>query len=102
MPKKYLRNLLTAITFLFPFFLSVQDLAPFKNEAGVYGYKNSSGKVVVAPKYMSALPFSEGLAAVWSGKGGYIDVTGKEVIPLQFATAQSFHNGVAKVYNGTE
>lgn len=85
-----------------PRFIQAQELTRFKNEVGMYGYKNAAGNIVVKAKYMSASDFSEGLAAVWNGKGGYIDGSGKEIIPLQYAMTQSFQNGIAKVYNGTE
>jgi len=93
---------LSLLLVIIPFCVSAQNLILFKNEAGLYGFKNSSGTIVVKPKYMTASPFSEGLAAVWNGKGGYIDVTGSEVIPLQYSITQSFKNGVGKVFNGTE
>jgi WG containing repeat len=68
---------------------------------GATGFINDRGKVVVPARYESALPFSEGLAAVrHEGRWGYIDRSGKEVIPYLFRTAESFHGGVAIVNTG--
>lgn len=97
-----MKKILSYLLIVSPFFLSAQDLQRFKNGSDLYGYKNSAGKIVIQPKYTIAQPFSEGLAAVWNGKGGYIDAAGKEVIPLQFSMALSFKNGTARVYNGKE
>jgi Putative metallopeptidase/WG containing repeat len=77
--------------------LFAQYPVPFKNTAGLYGYKKANGQVLIQPKYMSAQPFSEGYAAVWNGKGGFIDSTGREVIPLKYDMTQSFKNGLARV-----
>jgi hypothetical protein len=80
-----------------------QDLSPYKDPAsGLYGYRYNSGQVAVKPKYYSAGQFSEGLAAVWNGKGGYIDQSGREVIPLKFGLAFAFSNGIAKVMDNGE
>jgi hypothetical protein len=48
-----------------------------------YGLVDTSGHVVLTPKYDNASDFSEGLAEVTKdGKAGYVDITGKEVVPL--------------------
>ena len=45
---------------------------------------NAGYTEVIPPKYGFALPFSEGLAAVWlDGKWGFIDKTGTEIIRLK-------------------
>lgn len=73
-----------------------------------YGYLDKTGKVAIEPKYVTALPFSEGLAAVstYTKKTGemfegvyhgYIDTTGNTKINLQFKEAGSFHEGLARV-----
>ena len=48
---------------------------------------------------MSALAFSEGLAAVqlMEGKWGYIDTKGSMAITPKFDTALPFRNGMAEV-----
>jgi len=75
----------------------------YSEEAGVWGYADSSGKEIIEPQYIYALAFSNGIAFVCKGKwtkdnkwnnkyryGAYwtdtelwgaIDKTGKEVIP---------------------
>lgn len=73
-------------------------LLPFQ-EGEVYGYVNLSGKFVVAPQFVLARPFSEGLAAV-SPDGqtyGYIDRSGALVIEPQFTLAGDFDRGIALV-----
>ncbi len=66
-----------------------------------WGYIDNRGKTAIAPRFESALPYSEGLAAVKrEGRWGYIDRTGSEVIPIRYRRAESFHNGVAVVDTG--
>jgi hypothetical protein len=66
-----------------------------------WGFIDNRGRTAIAARYESALPFSEGLAAVKrEGRWGYIDRTGTEVIPMRYKTAQSFHKGVAIVDTG--
>ena len=75
-----------------------QNLEKFKSDDGKYGFKNSTGKVVVEAKYDNAYDFHEGLALVeLNGKWGFINTEGKEVIPLKYDWAMSFENGKAKV-----
>jgi hypothetical protein len=80
---------------------------------GKYGFIDKTGKVVIAPQFAQARPFSEGLAAVsisghWEtkkslvprfegGKWGYMDATGQMVIAPQFAMAYDFREGLAAV-----
>src|SRR5688572_1195390 len=67
-------------------------------ENGLYGYIDSTGKVVIPPKYKSAGEFSEGLAPVReNGYYGYIDESGKYVLHPQYDYAQTFINGFAKI-----
>lgn len=63
---------------------------PFQDEAtGKYGYRDSSGLVVIPPSYELAEEFEDGYAAVslsevgdgQVGKWGIIDLAGKVVIP---------------------
>ncbi|WNM18475.1 WG repeat-containing protein [Flavobacterium capsici] len=83
---------------------------PF-NRFGKWGFKDQSGKVIVAPKYNSSHQFREGLAAVSIGgsydeefdmvlgsKYGFIDNTGKEVIALKYESINDgFYEGLAAV-----
>jgi hypothetical protein len=66
-----------------------------------WGFIDNRGKIVIAPRFEAALPYSEGLAAIKrEGRWGYIDRNGAEVIPVRYRTAQSFRNGVAIVDTG--
>lgn len=66
---------------------------------GLYGYADSTGKIIIKPQYEDARPFCEGVAAVENHNGmyGYIDATGRQVIPFKFYGAMDFHNGKALV-----
>jgi hypothetical protein len=64
----------------------------------VYGYVNEQGAVAIAPAYLDALPFHEGLAAVQVAAGwGFIDAQGRWVIPARYVAAGSFASGRAPV-----
>lgn len=55
------------------------------NDKGFWGYVNEAGDIVIAFQYQKALPFSEGLAAVYDGKfWGFIDETGTLAIESVF------------------
>jgi WG containing repeat len=81
----------------------------FKDESTKnHGYLDKTGKVVIEPVFITAFPFSEGLAAVSnfnkkstdSSKNiyyGFIDPDGKTIIDLQFKWAGSFSEGLALV-----
>ncbi len=62
-----------------------------------WGYVDKTGKVVVQPRFQSADPMSEGLAAASDAQGrfGYVDATGKTAIRPQFQIAGAFHDGLA-------
>lgn len=81
-----------------------QNLIPFKNNDGLYGFKMND-KVVIPAQYNSAYPFVNGLAIVRigseeSGNRGAIDRFGNEVIPLRYTYLGRFVNGLAPVKNG--
>lgn len=66
-----------------------------------WGYIDSRGKTIIAPRFDDVLPFSEGLAAVSkAGRWGYIDRSGTEIVPFRFRAARSFSDGVAIVDTG--
>ncbi|MBZ0202526.1 MAG: WG repeat-containing protein [Ignavibacteria bacterium] len=68
-------------------------------ENGLYGYINSTGKIIIPPKYKGAGEFSEGLAPVReNGYYGYIDMEGKYVIDPKFDYGNNFSNGFAIIY----
>lgn len=72
----------------------------------LYGYIDHDGRWAIAPQYLSAKNFSEGLAPVemrtpddhrsW----GYIDSSGKGVIDFQFDDAMPFYSGRALTLKG--
>lgn len=73
------------------------NLFPIKQN-DKYGYKNTSGEIVIKPRFNEACKFSEGLACVKiKSKWGYINKNGKIVIEPQFDKAESFSNGRARV-----
>jgi len=67
--------------------------------AAMWGYINSTGKVVIPPTFKGAAPFSEGLGRVQfaSGKYGFLDAAGRPVVPARFDDAGDFHDGLARV-----
>lgn len=75
------------------------NLFPIIHE-GKYGFIDSSGNVIIEPKFLAVGEFTEGLAlARIKGTYGYIDYTGEFVIPPQFDYATPFSEGIAIVYN---
>ena len=64
----------------------------------IYGYVDTEGRDVVAPAFLDALPFREGLAAAKVGSGwGYIDTRGHWAIQPVYLSAGSFADGRAPV-----
>ena len=67
-------------------------------EFGKIGYIDVTGRFVIAPAYVHAGVFSEGLAPVRVDESwGYIDKAGRIVISPQFEYAESFFRGLARV-----
>lgn len=63
-----------------------------------WGYIDTTGNVVVPPKYNEVENFSDGIARVRMGqKWGLIDTSGKEIIKPTFDWIYEFVNGKAKV-----
>ena len=63
-----------------------------------YGYKDGSGKVIIAPKDDLAYSPEEGLAAVrLNGKYGYVNQNGKEIISPKYDNTWKFIGGFAAV-----
>jgi len=78
------------------------ELIPFwkNNQAG---YINAMGEVVIAPQFLVALPFSDGLACACKDKlFGFINKQGEWVIPPRFEHASQFSEGLAGVPLGDE
>ncbi len=63
------------------------------------GFADHEGKQVIAPQFIQAENFSQGLSAVKNdeGKWGYISTTGELVIPYQYDEANSFSDGLALI-----
>jgi hypothetical protein len=62
------------------------------------GYADTSGKVVIRPRYKYAESFSEGLAVVGDeAEFWYIDTRGDDAFPGKFAAASPFFKGLAHV-----
>ncbi|HWE35696.1 MAG TPA: WG repeat-containing protein [Isosphaeraceae bacterium] len=66
-----------------------------------WGYIDTTGRFIVAPRFDSAWDFSEGLACVgMEKKVGFIDRAGRVVIRPRFEGAQEFSEGLAAVQQG--
>jgi hypothetical protein len=75
----------------YPYF---EGLAPVSSKKYLFGYIDTTGKVVIEPQFDEAKEFSEGLAAVnIDGRIGFIDTTGEYVIRPTYAFAQKFQDG---------
>jgi hypothetical protein len=65
-----------------------------------FGYIDTSGKIMIKPRFYAAQNFSEGLAVVReNGLYGFIDEEGKYIIQAQYEYATSFSNNRAQVWN---
>ncbi|NML65037.1 WG repeat-containing protein [Hymenobacter sp. RP-2-7] len=65
---------------------------------GRWGFIDSTGAVVVAPRFAQVQEFAEGLAPVReAGHYGYLDGTGQLVLPQRYGYASPFRNGLALV-----
>ena len=98
---------------------AAQDLEPYRDWFGSYGYIDTTGNIVIECRFDDAKEFSEGLAAVLSrggdisGEGvfgqlsltlkwGYIDTSGMTVIPCVYDYAGRFTEGYAAVMSGNK
>jgi hypothetical protein len=76
------------------------------SQNGLYGYKDSTGKVVIRPKYSWVGAFVDGIAAVCmqinseEKKFGFIDVNGNYILNLEYDWAYSLCNGLAPIQKG--
>ncbi len=72
----------------------------FDDATNLFGLKQKTGKIIVAPVYDDVEDFKEGLAAVMqNNKWGFINSKGKLVIPYQFGEVESsFCRGKAEVF----
>lgn len=94
--------ILLAIFNYLNFSLSQENHTPLFRiyENGLYGYIDSTGRIVIPPKYKGAGEFSEGLAPVrQNGLYGYINTLDEMIILPQFEYAEPFFEDAAIVYN---
>jgi hypothetical protein len=67
-------------------------------EQGRWGFIDSTGAVVVAPRFAQVQEFAEGLAPVReAGHYGFMDGTGHLVLAQSYGYASPFHHGLAVV-----
>ena len=67
-------------------------------EQGRWGFLDSTGAVVVAPRFAQVQEFAEGLAPVReAGHYGFMDGNGRMVLAQAYGYASSFHHGLAVV-----
>ncbi len=91
------RYLMTLVLCLAVTAVAAQNLTSFY-ENGKYGFKDESGKVVIAAKYEFARSFSDGLGAVkLNGKWGFVDKSAMEIIPIIYQYVSNFSQGLAAV-----
>lgn len=65
-------------------------------KAGKWGYRDSSGEVVVPHQYNAVSSFSGGLAVVvYNDLYGAIDTSGKVVVPFKYDYLGDFSNGLS-------
>lgn len=81
--------------------LEAQDLVPFANTKGRFGYADGQGNEVIPCVYDKADPFVEGVAVVSKGgKHGIIDAQGKAVLPLQYNRLEPWGENLYLVVKG--
>ncbi len=95
-------NIITCILCLLTTAVFAQDLIPFNDKNGKFGYIDRTGRVIVAPKYTYVEVFDGDFAEVGVNNGlnnkcGFIDRTGKIVVPLKYNAAGPFSQGLAWV-----
>ena len=97
------------LLFLWPAYFSsyAQQLFPYKDSLGKYGFNDMLRNNVIPASYVNAHEFSEDLAAValpdsvGDVKWGFIDKTGKTIIPFYYAyILTGFKEGRARVMIG--
>lgn len=98
------KNVFLQLLLVCSLFGQSQKIVPFKNDNGLWGYKDEYfDEIVIQPKYNSADEFSEGLAviSIFSitklHRFGFIDKTGKEILPVKYLQAGRFSSGLAPV-----
>ena len=76
------------------------DFLPAENK---WGFLDTTGNLIIPPRFDQVGSFAEGLCPVNSGgKWGYIDSLGNWVIEPQYKGAWGFHRGLARVWKFTD
>jgi hypothetical protein len=82
----------------FPTFPEFSGGLAIVHENNLYGFIDTTGKVVIKMQYEDCHFFKEGLASFQKNKKwGFLDRTGKVVIEPQFDQAYFFENGIAEI-----
>lgn len=90
-------KIISVLAFLTSSFAFGQSLLPFVQNK-LWGYMDTTGKVVIEPEFPMAGFFQEGLAYVQIDNAlGYINEKGDVVILPEYPAATSFLNGLASV-----
>lgn len=67
-----------------------------------WGFIDTAGKVVVAPKYESVFEFKDGFWRVTmeNFRGGFVNDQGQEICPLRYSIVAPFSEGLSAVHHG--
>lgn len=77
--------------------LSMTHLYPVRS-GELWGFADSTGKVLIPCEYEWVASFSEGVAAAGkNGKCGYVNKNGSVAIPFQYDDGEAFHSGLAQI-----
>lgn len=74
-------------------------------EKGKYGYYDYKGNIVIAPSFLTANPFYEGMAIVSNNSNnlyGAINTKGAILIPCQYKRLEPFNEGLAIAQTNTK
>ncbi len=95
-------RILILFALLFSFSPAQAQLKPFySSQNDKYGYVDTTGKIIVTPRYDMAWDFIQGMSIVkLDGKYGYVNESGVEVIKPRFDGALAFSDGLAVVRIG--
>lgn len=98
----FMRYILTfAMAMIYCISSFAQDITPFQDDKGRWGYKNQDGKVIYKCKFEVADQFSNGVARVGSGgKFGLLGENGKFVYPMKLSAIEYAENARFKVAEG--
>lgn len=108
--KQIMKQIITLLLLLF-FAISYgqeNNLYPFLSNNGKYGFMDSTGRIIIKPKYLLESRYSENLCsvAIEERKDGgfrwiFIDTLGKKVFSITKGIPSDFNNGLALVNDVT-